>query len=425
LSWFSDNLDNGYGRNGGGANDGPSASYPYDQPTTGKPRSTAGPVATATGPTTPPGPDPRNLPPGATIGPYGQVIYAPGTGGNIHYDPTTGQMITAGTRTPDTSSGQPGTTFGGGWDTYAANPYIAGLKALANQGITGQDAIDRLNQDPKTAGIAYYKDSGNYGIPGSDNLYIAPNANNGGALDVIHRPNPEGGSGASGLSGDLLKPFTEQFNYDKYTPLTGLTESNDPGYQARLAAAQQAAERSAAAHGTLFTGGFQKDLGQQQQDIASNEFGAAEARNANTYNTNRNNAYQEYRGRADLFYQNQNNPFQKLFAMSQLDQQAGLGYASINSNNLNAQNALNLQYANLFNNAGMAGANAYNGYNLGGANAGAAGAVGQGSAYSNLFSGLGNNALTAAYLGKYGPQNGNGSAYGPSGGGMFPNYGAY
>lgn len=57
----------------------------------------------------------------------------------------------------------------------------------------------------------------------------------------------------------------------------------DPGVKARLAAAQKGFERSAAAKGTLLSGGSQVALGRQQQEIAANEYGAAFGRAFDTY----------------------------------------------------------------------------------------------------------------------------------------------
>lgn len=60
----------------------------------------------------------------------------------------------------------------------------------------------------------------------------------------------------------------------------------EPGFQARLAMGQQGLEHSAAAQGSLLSGGFQKSLNKFSQDYASNEYGAAYDRAARTYNTN-------------------------------------------------------------------------------------------------------------------------------------------
>lgn len=86
-----------------------------------------------------------------------------------------------------------GFNFGGGWDQ--ANPKGKALQAALASGLSGQAAVDHLNQNPATAGVAYYPDKGYYGIDGSS--YAAPNAANGGALDLIQRHGGGGGGGSA------------------------------------------------------------------------------------------------------------------------------------------------------------------------------------------------------------------------------------
>jgi hypothetical protein len=61
----------------------------------------------------------------------------------------------------------------------------------------------------------------------------------------------------------------------------------DPGYNFRLGEGAKSLERSAAANGTLFSGGTLKSLDQYNQNFASNEFGNA----YNRFNTNKLNRY--------------------------------------------------------------------------------------------------------------------------------------
>jgi hypothetical protein len=61
----------------------------------------------------------------------------------------------------------------------------------------------------------------------------------------------------------------------------------DPGYNFRLGEGAKTLQRSAAANGTLFSGGTLKALDQYNQDFASNEFGNA----YNRFNTNKLNRY--------------------------------------------------------------------------------------------------------------------------------------
>lgn len=94
---------------------------------------------------------------------------------------------------------------------------------------------------------------------------------------------------------------------------------NDPGYQARLAAGQQGMERSAAARGTLLTGGAAKALARYGQDYASNELGAATNRSLadfgaqnQTYGNNVANAQNQF-ANANTTYGNQVGAAQSAF----------------------------------------------------------------------------------------------------------------
>jgi hypothetical protein len=68
----------------------------------------------------------------------------------------------------------------------------------------------------------------------------------------------------------------------------------DPGYQFRLSEGQRALERSGAARGVTNTGGNMKGLLDYGQQAASQEYGNVYGRNLNTYNTNAQNAFQQY-----------------------------------------------------------------------------------------------------------------------------------
>jgi hypothetical protein len=66
----------------------------------------------------------------------------------------------------------------------------------------------------------------------------------------------------------------------------GINLPDDPGYQFRLSEGLKGIERSAAARGTLLTGGTLKALGQYHQGLASQDFGDAWQRAMNTFQTN-------------------------------------------------------------------------------------------------------------------------------------------
>lgn len=233
---------------------------------------------------------------------------------------------------------------------------------------------------------------------------------------------PEGSGGPGGPSGvnpnlaswltksPLLEPWTTPFNLTPFQSGPGfqqptggpntdaqgnfvmpnnVTEQNDPGYQFRLQQGQQAVERSAAAKGTLLTGGTLKDLTDYQQGAASQEYGNVYQRALtdwqNNYNsaltnyqtkynaglsdwtTNYNAANQQYQQAYNIFSNNQANQYNRIANLAGLGQTAatslgsqGLGYTGLSTSAINA-----------------------------GGNALAAGTIGQGNAYSNLVGNLG------------------------------------
>lgn len=119
-----------------------------------------------------------------------------------------------------------------------------------------------------------------------------------------------GVAGANSTLGDyytknmgLLKPYTDTgtsalaqlealTRSGGFQAPTGLTEGNDPGYQARMALGQQAVERSAAARGGALGGAAGKELTQYGQTFGSNEYGNVYNRALGTYNTNFGNLQQ-------------------------------------------------------------------------------------------------------------------------------------
>ena len=73
------------------------------------------------------------------------------------------------------------------------------------------------------------------------------------------------------LQGEYKAPvWNEQFQVPDAAALYA-----DPGYQARLDAAQKAMQRSAAAKGSILSGGTQVALGREAQNLASQEYGNA------------------------------------------------------------------------------------------------------------------------------------------------------
>jgi hypothetical protein len=91
-------------------------------------------------------------------------------------------------------------------------------------------------------------------------------------------------------------PYTapEPFAYDDFSAPTGESMSLDPGYQFRLSEGQRALDASAAARGTLRTGGHLKDTVGYGQQFASQEYGNIYDRASQQYAANRGNALQNY-----------------------------------------------------------------------------------------------------------------------------------
>jgi hypothetical protein len=168
-------------------------------------------------------------------------------------------------------------------------------------------------------------------------------------------PRPDelgGGSGSAGYAGPggmggLIAPFTGQFS------APDLNNTTDPGYLARLQMGTDAIQKSAAAKGTLLTGGTLKDLTNYAQDYASNEYGNVYGRAANTFNTN-----------YGIFENNQANAFNRLYGLT------GLGLNAAGQ----ANSALSGYGAGLGNNAAL-----YGGLQQGYANN-----------LGNLYTGIGN-----------------------------------
>jgi hypothetical protein len=169
----------------------------------------------------------------------------------------------------------------------------------------------------------------------------------------------------------LMQPYGSQFQAP-----TGLTEQNDPGFQARLKLGTDAMQRSAAARGSVLTGGTAKALNQFGQDYASNEYG-------NVYNR----ALSDYTTKYNAYNQDQNNQYNRLAAL------AGVGQTSANQLASQGQAASNNVSNNLLNTASNIGQQ----YNNAGA-ATASGYVGSGNAWNQGLSGIGNNVSNLALL---------------------------
>jgi hypothetical protein len=291
---------------------------------------------------------------------------------------------------------------GGGNGDHAA----FGRAWLASGGKTPADLAAFVAAHPEYGAEIFGSNKQKVKIGGRsfDAVLQAGAGGNGASWDDI--TDGEGGGGGGVGQSELLAPWTQAFtppeaaNLPDFVAPTGITEENDPGFQARMKLGSDALQHSAAARGTLLTGGTLKGLMQFGQDFASNEFGNVYNRALQDYGTKygkANDTYARAAGEYDTarsnFYNNQDRPFDKLFSMSQLDSQ-----------NMNAANANNLGWAGLFAGTAQGGANAYNGYATDAAAAQAAGRVGSANAYNSLFGNLTNTGLGLYYANQMGRQ---------------------
>lgn len=129
-----------------------------------------------------------------------------------------------------------------------------------------------------------------------------------------------GGAGAYGGDfGSAVTPWTKAFQPSAPFTMPTLQDlQNSPGYQARLDAGLKGVQTSAAAKGTLLTGGTLKGLNQFGQDFASNEYGNLfnQAQQVNT--TAYNRGLGEYGLERENFQMNQDRPFNKYKTLADL-----------------------------------------------------------------------------------------------------------
>lgn len=287
---------------------------------------------------------------GAGLSKLGYLLGIGGNGGgqsNVAQGMGTGYNPNA---TPGAAQPQ-GTTF--------TNP-STGLPATGINATSNAQASMPIAYDPSTGqGITTQ--------PGQ--LTAAPGQGNASSPNAAASGTPGTPADAAGGYGSLLQGYGQQF-----TAPTGLTEQNDPGYQARLALGTDAIQRSAAARGNVLTGATGKALDTYAQDYASNEYG-------NVYNR----ALQGYQTNYNVYNNDQNNIYNRLMGIAGVGQQATNTAAQLGSNasqqvsnNLigTAQNVGQQQ-----NNAAAATASGY----VGAANAWGGAVNGIGNNFSNLY----------------------------------------
>ena len=221
-------------------------------------------------------------------------------------------------------------------------------------------------------------------------------------------PQGDGGAGGAGGGGQPAFSYPEfqgSFNPAPFEAPTGITEQNDPGFKARLQEGQDALQRSAAAKGTLLTGGTLKDLTDYSQNFASNEFSNVYNRALQTYGTNYgvasdtynkkygqySDAYNRALGAFTTNFGVDTNLYNRAFGESQAGwgrqmdlANFGFGAAGANANA-----------------AGQYGANAAN-TTTGIGNVKAAGQVGSANAWQGALGDIGNAAMGGYYGSLYG-----------------------
>lgn len=157
---------------------------------------------------------------------------------------------------------------------------------------------------------AGYSAFGGYDDPATGGPLAGTSAINGGGLPPGFSTNP-GSAVSSFQAPGLLAPYNQEF-----TGVDPRRISESPGYQFRMQEGMKALENSAAARGTLLTGGTLKDLTGYAQGLASTE-----------YDNEWNRAYQGAGFNRDTFWGNQNNAFSKLDATAGRGLQAASSYA--------------------------------------------------------------------------------------------------
>lgn len=180
---------------------------------------------------------------------------------------------------------------------------------------------------------------------------------------------PNSSSGTTNL-GSMVNPrlgnfgsLMQSYPGGPFVAPTGLTEQNDPGYQARLQLGTDALQRSAAARGGVLTGGTAQALNQFAQDYASNEY-------QNVYNR----AYNNYATGYNQYEQQQTNNYNRLASLAGIGQQTAQQLGTL------GQGTANNVSSNLLNTASQMGQNYQNA-----AAANASGYVGSANAWSNAF----------------------------------------
>lgn len=213
-----------------------------------------------------------------------------------------------------------------GW--WGQQPAPDGYDAWARQeqALNGRQSWnpDRPRLDPVTGQYVTPENPGMIGYDGGG----APGGMPGG-------PGPMPGSQyplVPGGPAPLMQPWSTPFQAP-----TAQTMELDPGYRFAVDEGNQGIQRSAAARGTLLTGGLLKALGRYNTGMAAQQYDTIYNRASNNYDRAR-----------DIFTSNQDRPFNMLRALSQDGQVsaqglsgAGSSYAANQGNLLTGQGNVN------------------------------------------------------------------------------------
>jgi len=153
---------------------------------------------------------------------------------------------------------------------------------------------------------------GDYNNPAGNFSFTRPEV---APLTIDEYKNPQGAFGFTRAEPGAFKYADYQAPKDFAAP-TAEDMTQDPSYQIRLKEGLDAAQKSAAARGTLMTGGTLKELTQYGQDQASKEYAAIYGRNFNTWGANAalgQDAYKTNLSKAQSEYQSAREAYDKAY----------------------------------------------------------------------------------------------------------------